>query len=78
MKIPEMSDKTYNVLKAIAQIVLPAFITLYVAISTIWGIPYGEQIAGTLAAIDTFLGAILGVSTKQYNAKIASNKSPTE
>lgn len=61
-----MSNDTYDVLKYIAQIVLPACGTFYFALATIWGLPYGEQIVGTITAVDALLGAILGVSTKQY------------
>lgn len=62
-----MSNKTYNILKCIAQIILPALGTLYFALSSIWGLPYGEQIVGTITAIDAFLGALLGISTMKYN-----------
>lgn len=62
-----MSNKTYDILKWIAQILLPAIATLYFAIAQIWGLPYAEQIVGTITAIDAFLGAILGISTKLYN-----------
>lgn len=62
-----MSNKTYDVLKYIAMIVLPALGTLYFALSSIWGLPYGEQIVGTLTAVDAFMGALLGLSTAQYN-----------
>lgn len=62
-----MSNKTYDVLKYIAQIVLPAIGTLYFALASIWGLPYGEQIVGTITAIDAFLGALLGISTMKYN-----------
>lgn len=65
-----MSNKVYDILKWIAQIVLPAVATLYLAIAAIWGLPYGEQIAGTIMAIDTFLGALLGLSTKKYKEKM--------
>lgn len=61
-----MSNKTYDILKYIAQIVLPALGTLYFALSTIWGLPYGEQVVGTITAIDAFLGALLGISAAQY------------
>jgi hypothetical protein len=61
-----ISNRTYDVLKYIAQIVLPALGTLYFALSTIWGLPYGEQVVGTITAIDAFLGALLGISTAQY------------
>ena len=64
-----MSNKVYDVLKFICQIVLPAIGTLYFALAGIWGFPYGEQIVGTITAIDTFLGVILGISTIDYNRK---------
>lgn len=64
-----MSNQIYNALKWIAQIVLPAIATLYFALASIWGLPYGEQIVGTITAIDAFLGAILGISTAQYNKR---------
>lgn len=66
MKIPVLSDKVYNVLKWIAQVALPALGTLYFALAGIWGLPYGEQIVGTITAIDACLGALLGLSTIQY------------
>ena len=64
-----MSDKVYDALKFTAQVVLPALGTLYFALSTIWGnaLPYGEQVVGTITALDCFLGAVLGISTYQYN-----------
>lgn len=64
-----MSNKVYDILKYVAQIVLPALATLYFALSSIWGFPYGEQIVGTITAIDAFLGALLGISTVQYRKK---------
>ena len=63
----KMSDKTYNILKWIAMVLLPAIGTLYFALAGIWNFPYGEQIVGTITAVDTFLGVILGISTAQYN-----------
>jgi len=61
-----MNNSTYDILKYIAQIVLPAIGTLYFALASIWGLPYGEQIVGTITAVDAFLGALLGISTKFY------------
>ena len=66
-----MPNKLYDVLKWIAMYLLPAVGTLYFAIAGIWGLPYGEEIVGTLTAIDTFLGVILGISSANYNKKIA-------
>lgn len=62
-----MSNKLYDILKFIAQIVLPALATLYFALAKIWGFPYGEEIVGTISAVDVFLGALLRISTEQYN-----------
>lgn len=61
-----LNDKTYSLLKWVALILLPALGTLYFALASIWGLPFGEQIVGTITAIDTFLGAILGISTNNY------------
>lgn len=63
----KLSNKTYDILKWVAQYLLPAIGTLYFALAGIWGFPYGEQVVGTVTAIDTFLGVILGISTSQYN-----------
>ena len=65
----KLTDKTYDVLKYIAQYVLPACGTLYFALAGIWNLPYGEQIVGTITAVDTFLGVLLGISTNTYNKK---------
>ena len=64
-----MSNRVYDCLKRLALVWLPAAGTLYFALASIWGLPYGEQIVGTITAVDAFLGAILGISTKIYNAK---------
>lgn len=63
----KMSNKVYDVLKFIAQILLPALATLYFALAKIWGFPYATEIVGTISAVDAFLGALLGISTAQYN-----------
>ena len=62
-----MSNKTYDILKEIALIWIPAVSTLYFALAGIWGLPYAEQIVGTLAAVDTFMAVVLKISTNQYN-----------
>lgn len=66
----KMSNKVYDVLKYIAQIVLPALATLYFALAKIWNFPYGAEIVGTISAIDAFLGALLQISTNQYNKEL--------
>lgn len=67
----KFSNKVYDILKWVAQYLLPAFGALYFALAGIWGFPYGEQIIGTIAALDTFLGVILGISSVQYKKSIA-------
>lgn len=62
-----MSNKAYDTLKWIAQILLPALGTLYFALAGIWNFPYAEAVVGTITAVDTFLGVILGISTINYN-----------
>lgn len=62
----KLSNKVYDVLKWIALYLLPALGTLYFALSGIWGLPYGEQIVGTITAADTFLGVLLGISNAGY------------
>lgn len=64
-----MNNKVYDILKWIAMYLLPALGTLYFALASIWGLPYGEQIVGTITAIDTFLGVILGISSVKYNKR---------
>lgn len=62
-----MSNKLYDMLKWIAMVVLPAIATLYFALAGIWGLPYAEEVVGTITAVDTFLGVLLGISSAQYN-----------
>lgn len=69
-----MSNKVYDILKWVALVVFPAIATLFSAISMIWGIPYGEQVTSTIIAIDTALGAILGVSSVKYVKKVGDSK----
>ena len=65
----KMKNETYDVLKWVAMIVLPAVVTFVAAIGQIWGIPYTAQIAATIAAVDTLLGACLQVSSANYTEK---------
>ena len=67
-----MSNKVYDALKWIAMYLLPALGTLYFALAGIWGLPYGDQIVGTITAVDTFLGVILGISASQYNKRVST------
>ena len=65
-----MSNKLYDVLKWIAMIVLPAIGTAYAGLAIIWGFPFGEQILGTIGILETFLGAVLQISSAQYKNKV--------
>jgi hypothetical protein len=66
-----MSNKMYDILKWIAMVVLPAIATLYLALAGIWGFPYGDEIVGTITAINTFLGALLGISSAKYHKTVS-------
>lgn len=66
----KISNKTYDVLKWVALYLLPALGTLYFAIASIWGLPAGDKVVGTITALDTFLGVLLGISTSQYKKQI--------
>lgn len=63
----KMDNKIYDVLKWICVICLPALGTLYFALSGIWNFPYAEQVVGTISAVTTCLGILLGISTAEYN-----------
>lgn len=69
----KMSNKVYDILKFIAQIVLPALATLWAALGKIWGWPLVTEITATICAVDTFLGALLGISSSRYNAAQATD-----
>jgi hypothetical protein len=65
------SNRTYDILKWVAMYLIPAAGTLYFALANIWGLPYGEEVVGTLTAVDAFLGVLLGISTNQYNKNLS-------
>ena len=74
----KLSNRAYDVLKFIAQILLPAIGTLYFALARIWGFPFAEEIVGTITAVDAFLGALLGISTMQYNKESVETQPPDD
>ena len=66
-KTPLLSNKVYDIMKYVAQILLPALGALYFGLAQIWGLPNAEEVVGTVTIFDTFLGAVLLISTKQYD-----------
>ena len=66
----KLSNKAYDILKQIVSIWLPALATLVLAVCNIWGLPYGEAIAGTITALATCIGTIIGISSRNYWANI--------
>jgi hypothetical protein len=66
-----LGSKTYDYIKWLALIGLPAFGSLYFALAPLWNLPNAEKVVGTIMIIDTFLGALLGFSAKSYNASEA-------
>ena len=70
----KLSNKMYDTLKWIAQILLPAAATLYFALSDVWGLPYAKEVVGTISAVDVFLGAVLGISSSMYQERLDAKK----
>lgn len=68
----KLSNRTYDILKWVALYLLPALGTLYFALASIWGLPAGDKVVGTITALDTFLGVLLGISTSQYKKNITN------
>jgi Putative phage holin Dp-1 len=67
VKNPWLSDKMYANLEWVARVLLPSAATLYLALATLWGFPYGPQIVGTIVAVDTFLGVFIGMAQRSYD-----------
>lgn len=65
-----INNKVYDILKWVALIVLPALATLYLGLSNVWGLPYGEEISTTITLVNTFLGAVLMISNTQYKKRV--------
>lgn len=63
-----LSNKTFDILRTIVEIVLPAVSSLYWGLSEIWNLPLAQQICGTIAVIATFIGAFVNIQRSGYNA----------
>lgn len=63
----QFSDKTYDAVKKTVTVVLPALAALYFSIAQIWGLPSAEQVVGSIASLNLFLGVVMGISSKTYN-----------
>lgn len=64
-----MSNRAFDILRLVGELILPACATLYAALGAIWGFPYIEAIVGTIAAVTAFIGAIVNGLRKVYNKK---------
>ena len=71
----KFSNRTYDILKYIAQIVLPALATLYATLGKLWGLPFVTEIPATIMALDFFLGTLLKISTDAYNKEVHDGNS---
>lgn len=69
-----MTNRTYDILVWVAQVVLPALATLVVALSEIWGYDKGAMISATIMAVDAFMGALLKVSSINYAKKTGDDE----
>ena len=63
----KLDDRIYNILKWVTMVVIPALTTAYVGLAAVWGWAYATEIAKTSAVVCTLLGALLGISTAEYN-----------
>lgn len=72
MNVVKMKNATYDALKFVAAVLLPASAILYLALAKIWGLPHAMEINATIVAVDTFLGTILHISTINYNKENAT------
>lgn len=70
----KLSNKLYDIMKWLVIIVLPALATLYAALSAVWAWPYSDQVVTTITAVDTFLGAVLCISTVNYKKRGDGNE----
>ena len=70
----KLNDGLYDILKWITMIVIPALATAYVGLASVWGWPYADEVAKTSAVVCTLLGALLGISTAQYNKNEGTGK----
>lgn len=70
---PMFTDATYDKINKLVQIVLPAIAALYFGLAAIWGLPSAEQVVGSIALVTTFLGTLLRISNRSYNANYDGN-----
>lgn len=68
-----MNNKTYDILKRVALIVIPALATFVNAVGIVWGVPHTNEVTATITAFGVFLGAALGVSAKNYTPETHGN-----
>lgn len=69
----QFSNKTYDILKWVAQLLLPGIGTLYMGLSDIWSLPYTDQVVATVVAVAFFLNFMLGLSSSAYFRNLVSN-----
>lgn len=65
-----LSNRAYDIIKWIAIVVIPALGEAYVRLANVWNLPYGQQINETALVITFLLGALIGISTVQYNKNV--------
>ena len=69
-EVKQMSDKLYDFLRDIADLILPAFGVLYLALAELWGFPYGDKVNNTIICVVAFLDVVLKVLKNRYNKKL--------
>lgn len=69
----KLNSRIYEIMRWLTWIVLPAIATLISALNTAWnwGLPI-DAILTTFVAIETFIGAILGIAKITYDGEVTS------
>ena len=62
----KLANRTYDILKYIAIIALPAFSAFYTDVAPLWNLPYATAIPQTIDHFAVLLGALLIISTHNY------------
>ena len=63
----KLSNKIYDILKWVSLVALDAVGVFYKTISTIWSLPYGDEVLATFSAVSLLIGTLIGISSVMYN-----------
>ena len=73
-----VSNKAYDILKALATIILPAIDALYITLASIWHLGFGAEIDATIQAIIAFINVLMGLFIARSSSVYNDEKKPTK